>query len=79
MSIPLGKCFKCGKNQIEIAEGGYWVNGLRDKWVCLECKKFTKSTPMACEWCTYEKIIKTQLHTYKCLRCQELKIGQFKN
>ena len=78
-NIPLGVCHYCSKKQSKIAEGGFWIHGLQDKWVCSLCKKqnYIKSYPLGCEWCSYDLIIKCQGHTYQCPRCIKLQIGQY--
>lgn len=74
--IPLGTCQKCSKKQTAKARGGFFINGLKDKWICDDCwsKTNIRSIPLACEWCTYEHIVRFQGHTYDCDRCNELNI-----
>jgi len=77
--IPIGTCVSCGKRQSQLAGGGYWINGLKNKWICFTCKyiKSIPSYPTACEWCTYDYVIWYQGHTYDCPRCKYLSIGQY--
>lgn len=76
--IPLGVCCNCGVKQQKIATGGFWINGLPEKWACYKCKYEVpiRSYPFACEWCTSSNVTWAQFHTYECHRCKKFGIGQ---
>jgi hypothetical protein len=76
--IPLGTCVECKYKQTEPGANGIWLCGLKDRWICWDCKykHGYRSRPFACEWCTYEDVKWFQGPTYDCPRCKFFEIGQ---
>lgn len=76
--IPLGVCCNCGIKQKKPATGGFWINGMKDRWACEECKYGVPipSHATACEWCTSDNVKWFQCNTYECERCNRLEIGK---
>lgn len=76
LGLPKGKCRICNYCQHIPGKGGYWSTYKNETgWICNLCiREYSIQIEFdGCIWCSF----KGKDSSFKCVRCQELEIGQF--
>ena len=82
--VPLGTCSRCKFKQTVPGSQGCWICGSPDNWACSKCKygvtgpEIPSKSFGGCEFCAYDGVEPLQCGVYKCPRCRDLQIGQYK-